>query len=184
MYTVNNLDQSPTDILQTTSHKRNRQLSFFFSKASPLSNYHPTVFKIEVENYTCGDEFVQAQKAKLVKDHLTYSKIKAASNSGEKKFLGREVKGFNQQTWAKFAPEVATTCQREQFSLFTESKYLVEVSPKDTLWGIGMSMLDHDLMNKKHLGEKICNANPSLRLEDISGLQANIRRKCSRLYSH
>ncbi len=74
------------------------------------------------------------------------------------KFLRREVKGFNQQTWSKFAPEVAATCQRETFSrnvdlrdylLSTGSKYLVEASHRDILWGIGMSMLDPDLMNKK-----------------------------------
>ncbi len=158
VYTVNNLDQSPTDLhpRQITTNETDNHL-FFFSKASPFSNYYPSVFKIEGEDYTCREELIQAKKAKLFKDHHTYSKIKRASNLGEMKFLGREVKGFNQQTWTKFAPEVAATCQRETFSqngdlrnylISTRSKYLVEASPKDILCRIGMSIVNPDLMNK------------------------------------
>ncbi len=74
------------------------------------------------------------------------------------KALGSNVKGFNSAAWATCVENVATKCHLERFSqnkesrdylLSTESKSLIEASPKDSFWGIGISLNDPDIIKKK-----------------------------------
>ncbi len=69
MYTVNNLNQLPSNLhpRQLATKEIDNHL-FFFSEASPLSNYHPSKFTIDGESFSCGEEFIQTQKANFFKD--------------------------------------------------------------------------------------------------------------------
>ncbi len=80
VYNVNNLNQLTLDLhpRQLATNEIDNHL-FFFSEASPLSNYHPSTFTTDRESFSCGEEFIQTQKAKFFKDQQIYTKIKAAS---------------------------------------------------------------------------------------------------------
>ncbi len=138
--------------------KETENYLFFYSAASPLSNFHPSTFIINGETHTCGEEYIQTSKAQFFKDHETYKKIKVCASPGQMKTLGSTVKGFNSAAWATCVENVATKCQLENFCqnkelryylLSTESKSLIEASPRDSFWGIGISLNDPDIIKKK-----------------------------------
>ena len=159
VYTVNNLHLLPPELdPKRLATKEIDNCLFFFSDASPLSNFHPSKFTIDGENYSCGEEYIQASKANFFQDNIAYDEIRTAISPGQMKALGRGIRNFDSASWEKVAPDVALRCQHAKFSqdqslkeylLATGSKKLIEAAPRDSLWGIGVSMYDPLLMSKK-----------------------------------
>ena len=88
-----------------------------------------------------------AQKAWLFKDYEIFTKILDATDPKEIKALGREVKNFDHKIWSQHKYEIVAKGNRGKFGdnpelkdylLSTEDKILVEASPYDKIWGIGM----------------------------------------------
>ncbi len=98
-------------------------------------------------------------------DDITLNKIMSATSPCEMKTLGARTKDFNKDIWFKSAPEIANICHKAKFSqnhvlakclLDTGDNILLEASPYDDLPGIGVSLFDPNLMNKKsHWGDNI-----------------------------
>jgi ribA/ribD-fused uncharacterized protein len=91
---------------------------------------------------------MMAQKALLFDDRETFSKIVHCTKPGEAKELGRSVKNFNEQLWNKQRYRIVVEGNIRKFSqnrklgeflLSTKSRILVEASPVDTIWGIGLT---------------------------------------------
>ena len=87
-------------------------------------------------------------KAILFKDASTARKILNASTPKEQKMLGRRVKNFNAQNWNAVARDVVYLGNMAKFKqnksllltlLNTAPKILVEASPTDVIWGIGLT---------------------------------------------
>ncbi len=108
---------------------------------------------------------IQATKARLFKDDHSLNRILTAQSPGEAKAIGAKVNNFIQDTWAKYAMETAIKCHLAKFTqipamasclLATGENQLLEASPSDNLWGIGVLMFDPMIMNKMaHSGEII-----------------------------
>ncbi|GAA2625144.1 hypothetical protein GCM10009863_44690 [Streptomyces axinellae] len=94
---------------------------------------------------------MMAHKAWLFNDGDAAKRVLAASHPGEAKSLGRQVQGFEEDIWhehrygivvrgsiAKFSqsPEV------RDFLQSTHKRVLVEASPLDRIWGIGLAAGD------------------------------------------
>jgi ribA/ribD-fused uncharacterized protein len=90
---------------------------------------------------------MMAEKARMFADEVARSKILKAESPKIAKQLGRQVKNFNETIWderrfqlvvegnyAKFSQNR----ELEIFLLATEDKVLVEASPSDQVWGIGL----------------------------------------------
>lgn len=110
---------------------------------------HP--FEIDRISYPTAEHFMMAEKARLFKDHTILSAILKAKSPALAKKLGRQVAGFNDEIWrlhrcdivvranaAKFAQHTAL----KQFLIQTGERIIVEASPYDRIWGIGMAA-DH-----------------------------------------
>ena len=87
-------------------------------------------------------------KAKLFGDNQACERVLGASNPGEAKAIGREVIGFNQELWNEKRFEIVVNAnlakfsqnkELSQFLLSTGNRVLVEASPVDKIWGIGLS---------------------------------------------
>lgn len=94
---------------------------------------------------------MMAAKARLCGDAETAGKILAAPHPGAAKALGRQVRGFDEQRWVQHRFEVvvagnlAKFGQHRQLGDFlagTGSRVLVEASPRDRVWGIGLAADD------------------------------------------
>lgn len=114
---------------------------------SCLSNWFPSEFTVEGALYRTMEHYMMAEKARLFGDKDTLPKILAADSPALAKKLGREVEGFDEVVWKlhRFDIVVAgTTAKFEQNAALrdllvnTGTKVLVEASPRDQIWGIGL----------------------------------------------
>ena len=95
-------------------------------------------------------------KAKLFDDNKIADKIMASKNVREQKSLGREVKNFDLEIWTENAIDIVYKGNKAKFEqnkdylellLSTKGKTLVEASPTDKVWGIGLTADDTDANN-------------------------------------
>jgi len=123
---------------------------------SCLSQWFDSPFVVDSVEYKTAEHYMMAQKAKLFGDHATYQRIIASQEPREAKKLGREISNFNDATWLKHRFDIVVQGNIHKFSqnislrdflLGTSGKVLVEASPVDKIWGIGLSSDDKDSEN-------------------------------------
>lgn len=132
---------------------------------SCFSQWWMSSFCAMEQEYCCMEQYMMAQKALLFGDMETYQKILDSTNPKEIKSLGRQVKGFEQAVWDKVKYSIVlggNYCKFSQnytlraFLLSTAEKILVEASPCDQVWGIGLSADAPDAENPlAWLGENL-----------------------------
>lgn len=143
--------------------------TFFYKTRNPFSNWHPAKFTDQNGvQYTCSEQYMMYQKAMLFGDSEIAQEILRSPDPKEQKELGRKVKGFNSEVWEMHAKRIVydgcvlkfTQNQRLLDELMsTVGTLLVEASPYDKVWGIGLGEDDpriHDPANwqgKNWLGE-------------------------------
>jgi ribA/ribD-fused uncharacterized protein len=122
------------------------QFEFFWE--GPFSQWHKCNFEVRGVSYNCAEQFMMAQKALLFGDEATFQKIMASTSPREQKKLGRKVSNFDKAIWDQnrytivLAANVAKFTDNEylkELLMETELKTLVEASPYDKIWGIGLA---------------------------------------------
>ena len=125
---------------------------------SCLSQWYPCKFTVNGIHYNCAEQFMMAEKARLMRDEETREKILASTDPEEIKALGRQVRNFDEYRWQKHRMEIVVTGNLHKFIdnedlknflLNTGDKILVEASPYDTVWGIGMKEDNMDCLNPR-----------------------------------
>ncbi|MDJ1480497.1 NADAR domain-containing protein [Cytophagaceae bacterium YF14B1] len=127
----------------------------FFWKPNPdaldkfcLGQWQPSYFEVDTDEYSCAEQYMMAEKARLFEDTETESKIMKATDPKEMKSLGQKVKNFDQSLWDKAKYSIvlngnyykfAQNKDMRDFLLSTGNQILVEASPLDTIWGIGLA---------------------------------------------
>ena len=131
--------------------------AFVFFWSGWPSQWHRCRFVVDGVPYNCAEQFMMAEKAALFGDFAAQAKILAATNPREQKALGRTVRGFDAATWAESCREIVYTGNVHKFTqngefrrllLATGDRRLVEASPDDAVWGIGLPVDDpraHDV---------------------------------------
>ncbi|WP_084717294.1 NADAR family protein [Xenorhabdus poinarii] len=102
--------------------------------------------------HSCGcpsaEHYMMAEKARLFNDAEALIKIINAKTSGAAKAYGREIQGFDQSVWDEHRLKIVIEGNLAKFSqnkslaeflLNTGDKILVEASPVDRIWGIGLA---------------------------------------------
>ena len=119
--------------------------------AKCLSQWWPCRFTLEGREYTSTEQWMMAGKARLFGDDDTLTAIMAESEPGKVKALGRKVRGFDPERWAGACFDLVTRGNIAKFSqdpdlraflLGTGERVLVEASPLDAIWGIGLGAED------------------------------------------
>ncbi len=152
--------RSHTALLEVLSHEVELDYLFFWGHRVPkdgsvskscFSQWYPARFEVNGESYQTAEHFMMASKARLFGDSEVERQILACTNPGEAKKLGRKVRNFDVQKWEEsrfpFVVEgnVAKFSQHEalrKFLLSTGDKILVEASPYDRIWGVGLGVND------------------------------------------
>lgn len=121
-----------------------------------FSQWYDSPFEIEEVVYITAEHYMMAEKAKLFGDLDAIPKIVAAENPGKAKRLGREILWFENQTWIKHRFDIVVRANRAKFSqnpelgrylLGTGDRTLVEASPVDKIWGVGLAIDNSDIEN-------------------------------------
>jgi ribA/ribD-fused uncharacterized protein len=116
-----------------------------------LSQWWPAAFTVDGLVYRSAEHFMMAAKALLSGDAETAARIRQAPHPGAAKALGRQVRGFCEQVWAERRFEVVVAGNLAKFGqhpdlgkflLDTGDRVLVEASPQDRIWGIGLAADD------------------------------------------
>jgi ribA/ribD-fused uncharacterized protein len=130
---------------------------FVFFYGGPLSQWYPSKFTIDGVNYNTAEQFMMAKKAEYFDDQDALSKILKTNDPAEQKAIGRTVKNFDKEAWDAvsrgyvYQGNIAKFKQNEdlkKYLLSTEDKELVEASPYDKIWGIGLSTSNPDRFDK------------------------------------
>jgi len=120
-----------------------------------FSQWYAAGFTVDGIEYKTAEHFMMASKAKLFNDTTAYNKALAATTPRKAKAIGREVKNFDEKTWVSKRFEIVVQASYEKFKqnpklceflLGTEKRVLVEASPKDKIWGIGLAEADKRAM--------------------------------------
>ena len=121
-----------------------------------LSQWWKSDFYIDIDKYCCMEQYMMAEKARLFNDDEILTKIMKSNDPKQIKELGRKVRNFTEDEWEKKRYSIilngnfAKFLQNEdlkQFLLGTKNKVIVEASPYDKIWGIGMALEDKDINN-------------------------------------
>ncbi|GIJ24626.1 NADAR family protein [Micromonospora lutea] len=116
-----------------------------------LSQWWPAPFTVDGQLFATAEHYMMWRKATLFDDHATAAQILTAAHPHAAKLLGRQVTGFDQQTWEGHRYDIVVTGSVAKFGqpsalrtylLGTGERVLVEASPLDRVWGIGLAA-DH-----------------------------------------
>ena len=112
-----------------------------------LSQWYDTAFEVAGVKYHTAEQYMMAQKALLFNDAEVYDEIMAADNPRDYKKLGRKIRNFDGKVWDMKKYEIVVEGNKAKFSqndelkeflLSTGDAILVEASPYDRIWGIGL----------------------------------------------
>lgn len=119
--------------------------------SSCLSQWFAASFTIDDVFYATAEHWMMASKARLFGDDEALRNILTAADPKTAKALGRKVRNFDEAVWGKNCRQLVTDGNLAKFSqneplrdflLSTGDQVLVEASPYDRIWGIGLKATD------------------------------------------
>ncbi|MBW8486617.1 NADAR family protein [Actinomadura parmotrematis] len=120
--------------------------------ASCLSQWwqgHP--FTVDGVAYATAEHYMMAGKARLFGDAEMEERVLAAGHPREAKELGGRVRGFDEAAWREHRSAIVARGNLAKFGqhpdiggflLGSAGRVLVEASPVDRIWGIGLAADD------------------------------------------
>lgn len=156
--------------------------NFEFFWNGPLSQWYISNFVVNGYAYSSCEQYMMAQKAILFNDMVAIVKIMATHIPRDIKELGRQVEGFDKDKWESICRKVVFDGNYAKFSqnkelkeylLSTGDREIVEASPYDTIWGIGLGEDDERRFDKSQwqgtnwLGIELMNVRETLKQEEI-----------------
>jgi len=119
--------------------------------SSCFSQWFDAPFVLDGQRYPTAEHYMMAEKARLFRDDAALAQVLSAANPGAAKSAGRKVKGFDEALWLEHRFDIVVRANRAKFEqnkamakflLQTGDQVLVEASPVDAIWGIGMAASD------------------------------------------
>ncbi|MCF6141079.1 NADAR family protein [Flavobacterium sp. K77] len=126
--------------------------------SSCFSQWWESPFIVDNIKFNTAEHWMMAQKALLFNDQEIYNKIIIAKSPAEAKALGRQVRNFDEQTWNNKRLDIVVRGSLEKFTqqkdlkeflLNTKERVLVEASPVDRIWGMGLTADSEKAENPK-----------------------------------
>ncbi|MBP2295647.1 NADAR family protein [Azospirillum rugosum] len=124
---------------------------FTFFWDGPLSQWHPSPMTVAGRRYLCAEHYMMHAKALLFGDAETAALILDEPEPVRQKSLGRRVRGFAEPVWEGARHAIVVTGSLAKYSqnpdllailLATGNTRLVQASPIDRVWGIGLAADD------------------------------------------
>lgn len=119
--------------------------------ANCLSQWWPAPFSVAGVEYATAEHWMMAAKARLFEDPEAEHRAITAPNPALAKKAGRLVRGFDEAVWQRerfgivvegSVHKFAAHPELREFLLATGNRVLVEASPVDRVWGIGLAADD------------------------------------------
>ena len=148
-----------------------------------LSQWWPARFVVDEVAYESAEHYMMAAKARLFGDDDALAKILATSSPRVAKRIGRTVRHFAEHEWKAHRSAIVRRASVAKFQsdptlrdylLGTGERVLVEASPVDAIWGIGLASTDPRARRPRQwrgynlLGFALMEARAELRLDHSS----------------
>lgn len=155
---------------------------FLFFWGGTFSQWCFSPFEIDGVEYNCCEQYMMAKKAILFQDYESLAKIMGDDDPSYQKAIGKQVKNFDKTKWEKYCRKYVYDANYAKFSqnpdmkaelLKSFGRELVEASPEDRIWGIGLHEHDERSWDKSTwegtnwLGEEIEKVRVTLKEEDF-----------------
>ncbi|MFF4323055.1 NADAR family protein [Streptomyces sp. NPDC001568] len=146
-------------IEQVRRGEKVKYLPFWGHRARPdgqlgpscLSQWWPSTFTVGDVRYATAEHWMMAGKARLFEDPEAERAALEAGSPAQAKAAGRLVRGFDDAVWVRerFALVVEGSVHKfasdpalRSYLLGTGTRVLVEASPMDRIWGVGLAADD------------------------------------------
>jgi ribA/ribD-fused uncharacterized protein len=148
------------ELIEQVSSNRRVKYLFFWGHAprrdgsigaSCLSQWWPSPFLVEGVRYATAEHWMMAGKARLFGDAEAERQALDAGSPAAAKRAGRLVRGFDDAIWERERSAIVRAgsvhkfgqnAELRDFLLATGDRVLVEASPLDRVWGIGLAADD------------------------------------------
>lgn len=116
-----------------------------------LSQWWPAPFTVDGLEFVTAEHYMMWRKATLFGDRKIAARVLDAPHPHAAKRLGRQVSGFDQAEWERHRYDIVRAASLAKFGQHpdlgtfladTRERILVEASPVDRIWGIGVSRDD------------------------------------------
>ncbi len=130
---------------------------FFWN--SELSNWFEAKFKYKSITFFNSEQAFMWEKALYFGDIKIAAQILKTPNPKDNKALGRRIKNFDAGKWLIDGYPIMVAVNMAKFSqnprlkivlLSTKDRTIVEASPTDIVWGIGLHWEDDRVLDKKN----------------------------------
>jgi ribA/ribD-fused uncharacterized protein len=147
------------------------------------SQWYASEFEIDGQKFTCAEQYMMYKKALLFEDEDVANAVMRTQNPREQKALGRKVRGFDKDKWEEVCREYVYEGNYAKFTQNPElleelisygDREIVEASPYDKIWGIGLHETSPDIEDKSKwqgtnwLGEAIMRVRNELKTEPVN----------------
>lgn len=116
-----------------------------------LSQWYPAPFHVDGVRYATAEHWMMAEKARLFGDDAALARVLHDDDPAKAKQAGRGVRGFDAARWSAASFDVVVRGNLAKFGAHeplarflvdTGDAVLVEASPHDRIWGIGLRESD------------------------------------------
>lgn len=130
---------------------------YVFFYGGPYSNWFMQPFEYNGKTYNCSEQYMMEMKAIVFGDAEIAKQVMEAKSPDVQKRLGRLVAGFNPDHWLGVCEELMVPALVAKFTsaewlketiLNSGDATLVEASPYDKIWGVGLSRLDPAILDE------------------------------------
>ena len=158
MYTIKEVQNlykkgKPLEFIFFSGHQKTKNGNI---TKSCLSQWYQSPFEMNDVKYSCAEQYMMAEKARIFGDYDAFEKILKAYHPNQMKLIGKKVCNFNEEVWSQKKVSVVKIANMAKFSqnsklkkylLGTGSKILVKTNVYDSIWGIGLAKEDNDIIN-------------------------------------
>jgi ribA/ribD-fused uncharacterized protein len=112
----------------------------------------------------CAEQAMMLSKAKTFNDMERYECILKSENPRAQKAMGRNIQNYDEKIWSEVRYNIVKQVNYDKFTqnkgwkellLLTDPYLLVEASPTDRIWGIGMGEDNPDLLKIGNWGQNL-----------------------------
>jgi ribA/ribD-fused uncharacterized protein len=121
-----------------------------------FSNWYKSKFEVKGVYFNCVEQFMMACKALQFNDHETLELIMKSNDPSAQKAYGRKIRNYDDTIWKQIRYPVVREGVFAKFDqnphlqtvlLNTDPFIIVESSPKDIIWGVGLAADHKDVTN-------------------------------------
>jgi len=156
---------SVQDLIEQFNKNKKLKYVFFWNTDKIIlsigcfSQWQKSYFEVDDYEYCCAEQYMMGQKAIHFDDMESFERILMENHPKTIKALGRQVKNFDEKEWDKIKYKVVLDGNFYKFSQnnemleilqSTDDKILVEASPYDKIYGVGLNKNNEKIHNPNY----------------------------------